>query len=168
MRFEDLTSHKSKIKFLTDGMLLREAMVDSLLCRYSVVILDEAHERTVQTDVLFGIVKSAQRKRKELNKTPLKVKRFVVQSHKTTRKTQGYPCCSLPCPSSSIFHVKVSEMLNGTVNSRTIFNQLCQFFRENGQDKAWEVIGEYRRGGLSWADCWTKARDQKNRCQLKG
>ncbi|XP_055513770.1 LOW QUALITY PROTEIN: ATP-dependent RNA helicase DHX33-like [Leucoraja erinacea] len=73
VRFEDLTSHKSKIKFLTDGMLLREAMVDSLLCRYSVVILDEAHERTVQTDVLFGIVKSAQRKRKELNKTPLKV-----------------------------------------------------------------------------------------------
>ncbi|XP_072445354.1 ATP-dependent RNA helicase DHX33 isoform X1 [Chiloscyllium punctatum] len=73
VRFEDLTSDKSKIKFLTDGMLLREAIGDPLLRRYSVVILDEAHERTVHTDVLFGIVKAAQKKRKELSKMPLKV-----------------------------------------------------------------------------------------------
>ncbi|XP_041052432.1 ATP-dependent RNA helicase DHX33 isoform X2 [Carcharodon carcharias] len=73
VRFEDLTSDKSKIKFLTDGMLLREAIVDPLLRRYTVVILDEAHERTVHTDVLFGIVKAAQRKRKELNKLSLKM-----------------------------------------------------------------------------------------------
>ncbi|XP_067866115.1 ATP-dependent RNA helicase DHX33 isoform X2 [Heterodontus francisci] len=73
VRFEDLTSDKSKIKFLTDGMLLREAMGDPLLRKYSVVILDEAHERTVHTDVLFGIVKAAQKKRKELNTMALKV-----------------------------------------------------------------------------------------------
>uniref|UniRef100_UPI00398E8330 ATP-dependent RNA helicase DHX33 isoform X1 n=2 Tax=Pristiophorus japonicus TaxID=55135 RepID=UPI00398E8330 len=73
VRFEDLTSAESKIKFLTDGMLLREAMGDPLLRRYSVVILDEAHERTLHTDVLFGIVKAAQRKRKEFSKMPLKV-----------------------------------------------------------------------------------------------
>ncbi|GCB81894.1 hypothetical protein scyTo_0023186, partial [Scyliorhinus torazame] len=73
VRFEDVTSDRSKIKFLTDGMLLREAIRDPLLRRYTVVILDEAHERTVHTDVLFGIVKAAQRKRKELNKLPLKV-----------------------------------------------------------------------------------------------
>nr|XP_033778035.1 ATP-dependent RNA helicase DHX33 isoform X2 [Geotrypetes seraphini] len=54
-------------------MLLREAIGDSLLRRYSSVILDEAHERTVHTDVLFGIVKAAQKKRKELGKSPLKV-----------------------------------------------------------------------------------------------
>ncbi|XP_038640240.1 ATP-dependent RNA helicase DHX33 isoform X2 [Scyliorhinus canicula] len=73
VRFEDVTSDGSKIKFLTDGMLLREAIRDPLLRRYTVVILDEAHERTVHTDVLFGIVKAAQRKRKELNTLPLKV-----------------------------------------------------------------------------------------------
>ncbi|XP_073521337.1 ATP-dependent RNA helicase DHX33 [Phyllobates terribilis] len=78
VRFEDVTSEETKIKFLTDGMLLREAIGDPLLRRYSVVILDEAHERTVHTDVLFGVVKTAQKKRKELGKLPLKV--FIMSA----------------------------------------------------------------------------------------
>ncbi|XP_055450247.1 ATP-dependent RNA helicase DHX33 isoform X2 [Psammomys obesus] len=73
VRFEDVTSEDTRIKFLTDGMLLREAISDSLLRKYSCVILDEAHERTIHTDVLFGVVKAAQKRRKELGKLPLKV-----------------------------------------------------------------------------------------------
>lgn len=73
VRFEDVTSNRTKIKYLTDGMLLREAMADNLLMDYNVIMLDEAHERTIHTDILFGIVKAAQKTRKEKKVTPLKV-----------------------------------------------------------------------------------------------
>jgi len=71
IRFEDMSSSRTRLKYMTDGMLLREALLDPFLLKYSVIILDEAHERSVQTDVLFGIVKSAQAKRRETK--PLKV-----------------------------------------------------------------------------------------------
>jgi pre-mRNA-splicing factor ATP-dependent RNA helicase DHX15/PRP43 len=57
IRFEDLTSPATRLKYLTDGMLLREAMTDPFLKNYGCVILDEAHERTLSTDVLFGLLK---------------------------------------------------------------------------------------------------------------
>ena len=46
IRFEDKSSRETRLKYLTDGMLLRESMLDPMLCKYSVIILDEAHERT--------------------------------------------------------------------------------------------------------------------------
>ncbi|KAJ5995738.1 ATP-dependent RNA helicase DHX35 [Penicillium waksmanii] len=66
IRFEDTTSESTRIKFLTDGMLLREALVDPLLSRYSVIMVDEAHERSLSTDVLLGILKKIRKKRPEL------------------------------------------------------------------------------------------------------
>ncbi|XP_031499908.1 pre-mRNA-splicing factor ATP-dependent RNA helicase DEAH10-like isoform X2 [Nymphaea colorata] len=74
IRFEDVTSSATRIKYMTDGMLLREALLDPLLSKYSVVIVDEAHERTVHTDVLLGILKSVQKSRSQqvMNKDNVK------------------------------------------------------------------------------------------------
>lgn len=66
IRFEDCTSPETVIKYMTDGMLLRECLVDLDLKSYSVIMLDEAHERTIHTDVLFGLLKQAVQKRSEL------------------------------------------------------------------------------------------------------
>ena len=66
IRFEDKTSKRTRIKYATDGVLLREIMSDPLLSQYSVVILDEAHERSMQTDVLMGLLKEVQKVRRDL------------------------------------------------------------------------------------------------------
>lgn len=66
IRFENMTDHSTQLKYMTDGMLLREAMLDPLLTNYSVIILDEAHERTVSTDVLMGLLKEILPKRPDL------------------------------------------------------------------------------------------------------
>ena len=57
IRFEDMTSDKTALKYMTDGMLLREFLTDPELSTYSALIIDEAHERTLSTDILFGLVK---------------------------------------------------------------------------------------------------------------
>merc|ERR1719353_2884624 len=66
IRFEDMTGTKTVLKYMTDGMLLREAMADPLLERYAAVILDEAHERTLSTDILFGLIKEVMVQRPDL------------------------------------------------------------------------------------------------------
>ncbi|CAM0949430.1 unnamed protein product [Alopecurus aequalis] len=63
IRFDDSTSNATRIKYMTDGLLLREALLDPLLSKYSVIVVDEAHERTVHTDVLLGLLKKVQHSR---------------------------------------------------------------------------------------------------------
>jgi HrpA-like RNA helicase len=66
IRFEDCSGPKTVLKYCTDGMLLREAMSDPLLEAYSIILLDEAHERTLSTDILMGVLKQVVTKRLDL------------------------------------------------------------------------------------------------------
>ncbi|KAI3436603.1 hypothetical protein D9Q98_006020 [Chlorella vulgaris] len=83
IRFEDCTSQQTVIKYMTDGMLLREALLDDMLSQYSVIVLDEAHERTIHTDVLFGLLKGVIQKRKDM-------KVIVTSATLDAEKFSGY------------------------------------------------------------------------------
>ncbi|XP_075224312.1 ATP-dependent RNA helicase l(1)G0007 isoform X2 [Lycorma delicatula] len=66
IRFEDCTSEKTVIKYMTDGILLRESLRESDLDNYSAIIMDEAHERSLSTDVLFGLLREVVARRHDL------------------------------------------------------------------------------------------------------
>ena len=83
IRFEDVTSQKTVLKYMTDGMLLREAMNDHNLQRYSTIILDEAHERTLATDILMGLLKEVAERRPDL-------KIIIMSATLDAQKFQSY------------------------------------------------------------------------------
>jgi ATP-dependent RNA helicase DHX8/PRP22 len=63
VRFDDKTSRRTRIKYVTDGILVRELLFDPVLSAYSVIVLDEAHERSIHTDILFALAKAAVQRR---------------------------------------------------------------------------------------------------------
>lgn len=66
VRFDEQISDRTRIKFVTDGMLLRECIIDKDLDNYQLIILDEAHERSVNSDVLMALVKAIVKRRSGL------------------------------------------------------------------------------------------------------
>ncbi|KAM7267059.1 hypothetical protein ACFE04_009225 [Oxalis oulophora] len=89
IRFDDTTSKSTKIKYMTDGLLLREALLDPYLSRYSVIIVDEAHERTVHTDVLLGLLKKVLRERSKLNNNYVNKDNMKADNSMLTEKENG-------------------------------------------------------------------------------
>ncbi|KAI0295037.1 P-loop containing nucleoside triphosphate hydrolase protein [Russula brevipes] len=93
IRFEDCTSPETRIKYMTDGMLQRECLIDPDLSQYSVIMLDEAHERTIATDVLFGLLKKAIKRRADLK---LIVTSATLDAEKFSKYFFGCPIFTIP------------------------------------------------------------------------
>ncbi|EFP12658.1 hypothetical protein CRE_29724 [Caenorhabditis remanei] len=87
VRFENATTHKTKIEYMTDGIVLRKALVSPLLDKYSTVIIDEAHERSLHSDVLMCILKKCQEQRRE-SKNPLRL--IIMSATLQADKFQAY------------------------------------------------------------------------------
>lgn len=93
IRFEDMTGPNTILKYMTDGMLLREAMTDPDLTRYSTIMLDEAHERTMSTDILMGLLKDVVQRRPDLK---LIVMSATLDAQKFQRYFEDAPLLAVP------------------------------------------------------------------------
>ena len=93
IRFEDNTSKKTVLKYMTDGMLLRELLTDFTLPQYSAIMLDEAHERTVNTDILFGLLKDILKTRSDLK---LLVSSATLNAQKFSEFFDNAPILNVP------------------------------------------------------------------------
>uniref|UniRef100_A0A803M6S3 RNA helicase n=1 Tax=Chenopodium quinoa TaxID=63459 RepID=A0A803M6S3_CHEQI len=103
IRFEDRTSTKTRIKYLTDGVLLRESLSDSELRSYSVIILDEAHERSLNMDILMGLVKRLVGIRDSANFRVL-ITSATLEGEKVSEFFNGCPVLNVP---GKLFPVEV-------------------------------------------------------------
>ena len=93
IRFEDCTSDKTVIKYMTDGILLRESLREPDLDMYSCIIMDEAHERSLNTDVLFGLLRSVISRRQDLK---LIVTSATMDSQKFANFFGNVPTFNIP------------------------------------------------------------------------
>ena len=93
IRFEDVTSKQTVIKYMTDGVLLRESLTQPDLEQYSCIIMDEAHERSLHTDILFGVLKHLACRRSDLK---LIITSATFNAHRFSEFFGGVPIFHIP------------------------------------------------------------------------
>lgn len=120
IRFEDCTSEKTAVKYMTDGMLLREFMTEPDLASYSCMIIDEAHERTLSTDILFGLIKDIARFRPDLK---LLISSATMNAQKFSEYFDDAPIFNIPgrpypveifytkAPEANYLHAAIKQVL---------------------------------------------------------
>lgn len=110
IRFEDATTDKTVLKYMTDGMLLREFLTEPDLGGYSCLMIDEAHERTLHTDILFGLVKDIARGRPDLK---LLISSATLDAQKFSEFFDDAPILNIP---GRTFDVEMNYSLQPEAN----------------------------------------------------
>ncbi|KAJ3699110.1 hypothetical protein LUZ61_002815 [Rhynchospora tenuis] len=108
IRFDDMTTAATRIKYMTDGLLVREALLDPHLSKYSIIIVDEAHERTVHTDVLLGLLKNVQYARSKTSTINKNIGKMNDKKNSENKQSQGFVL--KPCQTSKLAPLKLIIM----------------------------------------------------------
>ena len=121
IRFDDQTTPgATKVKFMTDGLLVREMMMDPLLKKYSIIMLDEAHERTLYTDIVIGLIKKIQKKREDLRvivaSATLDAERFFQFFNKNETRDKNKDTAAIMTIEGRMFPVDVFYSLDPVPN----------------------------------------------------
>jgi pre-mRNA-splicing factor ATP-dependent RNA helicase DHX38/PRP16 len=93
IRFEECTSKETIIKYMTDGVLLRESLNNPDRDNYSCIVMDEAHERSLHTDVLFGILKKVAQRRRDIK---IIITSATMNAEKFSNFFGGVPIYTIP------------------------------------------------------------------------
>ncbi|RKP23184.1 P-loop containing nucleoside triphosphate hydrolase protein, partial [Syncephalis pseudoplumigaleata] len=132
IRFDTTVSARTAIKFMTDGVLLRELANDFLLSRYSVIIIDEAHERTINTDILIGVISRVLKLREEMAATDPSVKplRVIIMSAtlRVSDFTENTTLFSVPPPVINVDARRFPVQIH--FNRRTPHDHIAEAFKK--------------------------------------
>ncbi|KAI8069700.1 P-loop containing nucleoside triphosphate hydrolase protein [Gongronella butleri] len=133
IRYDATVSDKTRIKFMTDGVLLRELSQDLLLTKYSTLIIDEAHERNLNTDILIGVVSRVLKLRAQLSREDrekIKPLRVVIMSAtlRVSDFTENKTLFAKPPP---VINVNARQFpVNTHFNRRTPDDHLAEAFKK--------------------------------------
>jgi len=133
IRFDSTTKPETRMKFMTDGVLLREMMSDFILNKYSSIVIDEAHERNINTDILIGMLSRVVKLRAQLNaQDPSKYKKLKLIIMSATLRVSDFSenpvLFDVPPP---ILKVQARQFpVSIHFNKRTAFNYLDEVFRK--------------------------------------
>ncbi|CAB4257108.1 similar to Saccharomyces cerevisiae YMR128W ECM16 Essential DEAH-box ATP-dependent RNA helicase specific to the U3 snoRNP, predominantly nucleolar in distribution, required for 18S rRNA synthesis [Maudiozyma barnettii] len=133
IRFDSSTKNDTKVKFMTDGVLLREMMVDFKLTKYSSIIIDEAHERNTNTDILIGMLSRCVRLRaKEHTQNPETHKRLkLIIMSATLRVADFSENTNLFATPPPVLNVTARQFpVSVHFNRRTPFNYTDEAFKK--------------------------------------
>ncbi|NCD04700.1 MAG: ATP-dependent RNA helicase [Spirochaetia bacterium] len=141
MRFSDTTTQSTKIKIMTDGILLMELKSDPLLKNYSIILVDEAHERSLNIDFILGMLKQVIVERPE----------FKVVISSATINTKKFSAFFNNCPivsiKSKLFPIEEIYINESFANDDVLNNKIVNIVKENVKDKTGDILiflpGEY-------------------------